>query len=105
QIQVFSPDQWVWLLAQLGHSAQYGLKRNLSLQPRQRRAKTKVVAIREGHVPVILAANVEPVRVWKPLWIAVGRTHYRDDRLAFADRLPPQLRVFWSHASCMLDGA
>src|SRR5918995_233719 len=66
---------------------------DLRFEPRQRRAKTEMDAVTEGHVRVLGAADVEALGIVERLGIAVGRVHEGEDPLAFADRLAAHLEV------------
>src|SRR5713226_8677282 len=82
QTKVFSPGDWTGIEAQIWHSTQHRLEGDLAFDACQWRAKAEVAAPCKGDMPVILAANIEPIRIRETLWIAVRRTHHRYHRLA-----------------------
>ena len=60
------------------------------------RAKSK------GHVTIVLATDVQPIRIRKAFWISIGRTHHRDHSLPLADLPAADLEIFRRQASGML---
>ena len=54
---------------------------------------------------VILAANVQSVRIRKTLWIAVCCSHHRSHHLPLANQFPPQLYILGGQPGGMLAGA
>src|SRR5216684_3663681 len=105
QTKVFSPGDWTGIKAKIWHSTQHRLEGDLAFYACQWRTKAEVAPPCKGHVPVILAANIEPIWIRETLWIAVRRTHHRYDRLTLANRFPSENHIFRSQAGRMLAGA
>src|SRR5579883_2909047 len=59
----------------------------------------------ERHMAVILATNIEPVRVWEAFRVAVRRTHHRYDCLTLTNRFAAKLGIVGSQPRSMLAGA
>src|SRR5262245_25719305 len=56
--------------------------RDLSLQPRERAAETDVDAAAVAEVLVVLAFEVDLIRVCEAVWVAVARSIQHNDRRA-----------------------
>src|SRR5229473_613713 len=102
QSQVFAPFDGAWCELHLRHTLQQGCESCLALDPCQRRAKAEVAGPREGNMAVVLATDIQAVRVGETLRVAIGSTHDRDNRLAFADHLSPKLYIIGGQACCVL---
>ena len=72
---------------------EYLLKRDPALKPGQGRAEAVMRAEDEGQVHVLLAVDVERVRVVEAPGITVGRAHHAQQRAARGHRLPVPLDV------------
>src|SRR5262245_64282267 len=68
--------------------------RDLSLQPRERAAETKVDAAAVAKVLVVLAFEVDLVWVREPGWVAVARPVHHNDRRAAWNGCSRNLNVF-----------
>src|SRR5438132_3456403 len=105
EAQVGPPRQRPRSKPQIGKAANKCSKGDLAFDACEGSPKAKVASPPKGDVPVVGPANVKPVWVAKANWIAIGRTHYGDHRLAPADKGAPKLDVFWSESSGVLAGA
>src|SRR5690348_7257793 len=85
QAEIVPPDQVPGLERQIGQPSQDGFKGDLALEPRQRSAEAKMRGPSERYVAVVLARDVQAVRIGETLRIAVGSAHYRNHRLALPD--------------------
>src|SRR5262249_15172505 len=105
QAKVFAPDQWLRLELKLREPAGQGLNRHLAFDPCQRRSETEVRRIAEGEMPVVLALDVQAIRLRKTLRIAVRGSHHGNDGLALANQLAAQLHIVRCEAGGLLAGA
>src|SRR5215813_3217267 len=67
---------------------------DLSLQPRERAAETDVDAAAVAEVLVVLAFEINLVRVREPAWVAVARSIHHNDRRALWNARSRNLDVF-----------
>src|ERR1041384_1583324 len=85
QSKVGSPTQRPLLQRQFRHAPQDGRERNLAFNARQRSPEAEVGRPTKGKMPVICSSNIQPVRIRKPLRIAIGRAHDSYDCVSFAN--------------------
>src|SRR5262249_24613457 len=76
------------------HPANEVADRDLSLQPRERAAETDVDAAAVAEVLVVLAFEVDLVRVREAVWVAVARSIQHNDRRALWNGRSRNLDVF-----------
>ena len=68
-------------------------KHRLQFKPREVGAQAIVFANAKGQVRVRLAADIEPVRIFKNFIVAIGRWIKHSDDIALEDLLAVQLRI------------
>src|SRR5215470_5800626 len=91
--QIFSPGYRTRLQTQLGHPAQHRLERDLALESCEWGSEAEVSTPCKREMPIILAADIQPIRVGEPLWITVCGTHHCYHCLALPKRFPLHLHV------------
>jgi hypothetical protein len=77
----------------------------LSFHARKGSAKAEMRAPSEGEMAIVLAREVETVRIGKAFRVAIACAHDGDDSLTFADLFATECEIEGGESSCVLAGA
>src|SRR5713226_4579938 len=104
QAEILSPHDRA-LERKVGSTSHDRFKSCLSLDTRQRRAKTEVTSPAESEMAIVRSGNVKPIRIRKSFGIAIAGAHYCNHRLTFANLFATEFSVCGTNARGVLAGA
>ena len=79
------------------------LQHQAQFEPRQMRARTKMLALAESDMLVGSPPNVEGIRICENLFIAIGRGEPQHHAVSLMNLLAAQLSIFHRHSRKMGD--